>query len=150
MQCPNCLSPLVATGDGGTFVCRSCSSQNNNNGSNNGNGNGGLALVGNNNAVAAAAAAANLSNLPDPRSALTVAAEHIEFYLQAKEEAARGENEALAARAKEAVDGYRAKLEKIYAAYTKARSRLVEALRASAAAEADSRELQQKYAMKAK
>lgn len=152
MQCPNCSSPLVATGDGGTFVCRSCASRSNTSR----NGNNGLALVAFNNndnienATAAAAAQNNLANLPDPRSTLAAAAEHIEIYLQAKDEAARGENEVLAARAKDAIETHKEKLNKTYAAYTRARSKLIEAARARDEAEQETKELQQKYAVKAK
>ena len=59
------------------------------------------------------------------------------------------ERGALEARCREVVDASRAKLERVYRAYTKARERLVEALRAKEGAEADARELQHKYALKA-
>ena len=88
-------------------------------------------------------------SLSTPRQALEAAAEHIDFFVAARDRAAELERGALEARCREVVDASRAKLERVYRAYTKARERLVEALRAKEGAEADARELQHKYALKA-
>jgi len=134
MQCPNCSSSLVAVGDGGTFVCRSCASQNNGN----------RALV----AFSGNGNPSNLANLPDPRSTLAAATEHIEFYLNAKDQAAKEENEELASRAKEIISSHKAKLTRVFDAYTKSRSKLVEALRSKDEFEQNVKELLQKYSVK--
>ena len=93
---------------------------------------------------------ASNASLSTPRQALEAAAEHIDYFVAARDRSAALERGAFERRCKEVVDHSRAKLEKVYRAYTKARERLVEALRAKEGAEADARELQQKYAVKAR
>ena len=92
---------------------------------------------------------ADPTNLSTPRQALEAAAEHIDFFVSARDQRAELERGSLEARCREVVDASRSKLERVYRAYTKARERLVEALRAKEGAEADARELQHKYALKA-
>ena len=89
------------------------------------------------------------SALSTPRQALEAAAEHIDFFVASRDRASELERAALEARCREVVDASRSKLERVYRAYTKAREKLVEALRAKEGAEADARELQHKYALKA-
>lgn len=89
------------------------------------------------------------ASLSTPREALEAVANHIDFFVAARDRAAGLERAALEARCREVIDASRSKLERVYRAYTKARERLVEALRAKEGAEADARELQHKYALKA-
>jgi len=94
--------------------------------------------------------ASNPSPLSTPRQVLEAAAEHVDFFVASRDRAAELERRSLEGRCREVVTATRDKLEKVYRAYTKARERLVEALRAKEAAEADARELQHKYAIKAR
>lgn len=89
-------------------------------------------------------------NISTPRQALEAAAEHIDFFVSARDRVAELERVSLESRCKEVVDHSRSKLERVYRAYTKAREKAIEALRAKEGAEADARELQHKYALKAK